>query len=129
MSVKDNLMIGGLVSAGVALIPVYIILLLGVSYLSLTGVNYLVSFFPVLEVERLNIEIPHIIIFSILLSIIFKSSNNVDGSREEWINRNLDLHFEQLHQINEKLDTLQDLKLQNENIEVAVSDIRDQNNA
>lgn len=124
MSFKDNLLIGGMISAGILLMPIYIVFLLGISYLSLIGINTIIGYFPLLAIDTIKIEIVPIILFSILLSIIFKSENKTDGSKEEWMENNFNLHFEQLDQINKKLDDIQDLKQYLESIDIAVTDIK-----
>jgi hypothetical protein len=102
---------------------------LGTSYLSLIGINTIIGYFPLLAIDKFEIEIEPILIFSILLSVIFKQTNKTDTSKEEWITNNLNLHFEQLNKINEKLEGVQDLKQHVESIGMAVSDIKDHDHA
>lgn len=129
MSFKNNLLIGGMVSAGILIMPIYIVLLLGISYLSLIGINTIIGYFPLLAIDNFEIEIVPILLFSILLSVTFKQTNKADTSKEEWITNNLNLHFERLDQMNEKLEDVQDLKQYVESIDMAVSDIKERKNA
>jgi len=84
--------------------------------------------FPSLGVEGFEIEIIHIILFAILIAIIFRTSDRMSKETETWITSNLNLHFDKIDQINEKLDSLYDIKKSGENIEISVESIREQGN-
>lgn len=119
MNIKDSLenfkygvLISSLVSIAIIAISLYVIFLLGVSYPSLLGINYVLYAFHSIELSQLPIDISQIILFSILLSVILQPSNtkdSIDKLTEEWIKSNLNVHFTQLDEITERLDRLTEL--------------------
>jgi len=109
---KYGFLVSSIVSLAIIAIPLYVIILLGASYASLVWINYILNLFPSINLLPFTINIYHIIIFSILLAIILKPSDNkqtFDKETEEWITSNLDIHFRKLDEINEKIDKLEDI--------------------
>lgn len=120
MSIKDSLenfkycaLISSLVSIAIIAIPFYLIVLLGASYASLLGINYVLNAFPTIGLSQFSIEIVHIILFSILLAVILKPSKtneSFDKQTEQWITSNLNVHYRKLDEIGERLDRLEAIK-------------------
>jgi len=128
---KYGAMITSLVSIAIIAIPLYVIFLLGTSYASLLGINYVLNIYPSIGLSQLPIDIFHIFLFSILLAVILRPSNSkqsMDKETEEWITSNLNIHFSKLDEINERLDKLDDIKDYLVEINSSVEQINDEKN-
>lgn len=110
---KYGFLVSSLFSIAIIAVPLYVVFLLGASYASLLGINYVLTTYPGIGLTQFAINVYHVIGFSILLAVIFRpsrSSQSIDKQTEDWVTSNLNIHFSKIDEVNERLDKLDDIK-------------------
>tara|TARA_B110000196_G_C20667353_1_gene440236 strand:- start:103 stop:516 length:414 start_codon:yes stop_codon:yes gene_type:complete len=124
---KDNLLISGLLALSILLIPLAVVILLVTSYGMLFGINYFLEHTALINLSPFKIQITHVLLGAVFLSIMFKSnsqSTNAIEKLESSVSYDLNSISHKIDQLSTELNELVDIRQSVESIDSNISDIR-----